>query len=66
MAQREEVIEYLGECELCGARMVEWTNRRTGKPFLGCSRYPDCNYTREIPESIKMRRAGAQLLPGLE
>lgn len=29
-------------CPKCGARMVSCISRNSGKPFLGCSNYPDC------------------------
>lgn len=35
-------------CPRCGKPMRERHNRRTGKPFLGCSGFPECRGTREI------------------
>ncbi len=35
-------------CPRCGSRMLARTNRATGDPFLGCSRFPDCRGTRPI------------------
>lgn len=32
----------------CGQHMVRRTNRSTGQPFWGCSRYPTCTGTRNI------------------
>lgn len=34
------------------------TNRATGHQFLGCPNYPECTYTRGIPEEWLMRAAG--------
>lgn len=45
-------------CPTCGSPMVERTNRQNGSTFLGCSRYPECEATAPIPESVKLRRAG--------
>lgn len=37
-----------GVCPRCGAPLVERTAKSTGKKFLGCSRYPECRFTKEI------------------
>lgn len=37
------------KCPLCGGRLVQRTAKRgerAGKPFIGCSNYPKCRYTR--------------------
>lgn len=34
------------------------TNRANGNQFLGCPNWPECEYTRPIPEAWKMRAAG--------
>ena len=52
-------------CRACGSPTVERTNTQNGSRFLGCSDYPTCKETREIPAFIAMRRAGALELPGL-
>lgn len=36
-------------CPRCRAEMVERTNKQTGNRFLGCSRYPRCTGTRNLP-----------------
>lgn len=38
--------------------LVVKTNRATDHQFLGCPNYPECDYTRGIPEEWKMREAG--------
>lgn len=44
--------ELLDEtCPKCGSQLV-YRNSRFGK-FIGCSRYPDCDYTRPITLGIK-------------
>ena len=55
-------------CPECGPAtpLIERTNSVNGSTFLGCSRYPECTYTRSIPESWRMRRAGEATLPGFE
>jgi hypothetical protein len=39
------------ECMNCGARMVIRTRRRDGIRFLGCTRFPKCRYTKELPQN---------------
>lgn len=58
--------EPLGYCPECRAELVERINSGTGEAFLGCRRWPDCRYTRPLPESIKLRRAGHPVFPGFE
>ena len=43
---KHEIVEEAGPCPECGAGLV----RRWSKngPFLGCSKYPDCTYTRPL------------------
>lgn len=55
-------------CPGCGptVRLVIRINRQTGHEFLGCPRWPGCGYTEPLPESIRLRRAGARELPGFE
>ena len=38
-----------GVCERCGAPMMRRIRKRDGKPFLGCSKFPYCRNTREMP-----------------
>jgi ssDNA-binding Zn-finger/Zn-ribbon topoisomerase 1 len=46
-------------CPDCGdAKLIVRTNRLSGHQFLGCPRWPECEYTREIPEAWLMRAAG--------
>lgn len=50
------------KCPKCKADMEIKTNRETGKEFLGCTGWrpgnEGCNHTEQLPESIKLRRAG--------
>jgi len=39
-------------------KLIVKTNRNNGNQFLGCPNYPDCNYTRGIPEAWIMRANG--------
>ena len=39
--------------------LVVRTNRQNGQQFLGCPNWPECDYTRPIPDCIKMRLSGA-------
>lgn len=42
----------------CLGTLVVRTNKQSGGDFLGCNRWPECDYTRPLTEDIKMRRAG--------
>ena len=66
------------ECPRCRSRLaadpewrgrvgtvVERVNRATDVPFLGCSRWPDCEWTMPLPAAEVMRRAGNAELPGM-
>jgi ssDNA-binding Zn-finger/Zn-ribbon topoisomerase 1 len=46
--------------------MLKRRNKATGGLFYGCSRWPFCKETAEIPEREKMLAAGAAELPGFE
>ena len=39
------------ECPFCGAAMVVRTRGRDGRAFLGCTRYPNCSGSWDVPES---------------
>ena len=43
-------------------RLVVRRNRNNGNQFLGCPNWPDCSYTKGIPESWRMERAGQKKL----
>ena len=50
LAEKEERIKR-GLCPRCGAPLVVRTAKKgpnAGSQFLGCSRYPDCKYTKNI------------------
>ncbi len=50
LAEKEERLEK-GLCPRCGAPLVVRTAKKgpnAGSRFLGCSRYPDCRYTKNI------------------
>jgi len=50
--EKSEPVEQLDEqCPKCGNTLV-YRNSRYGK-FIGCSKYPDCDYTRPITLGIK-------------
>lgn len=53
-------------CPECGAAVVERTNKASGDPFWGCSAWPKCTWTQEIPADVWMRRQGASPLPGFD
>jgi len=47
-------------CPNCenSVNLIVKTNRLSDHQFLGCPNYPQCDYTRNIPEEWKMRDAG--------
>lgn len=47
-------------CPQCNPprKLIVKTNRHTDHQFLGCPNYPECNYTRGIPEEWIMRASG--------
>lgn len=47
--EREERLEAKAKDhdKRCGAPLKKRVNRNTGEPFMGCSTYPLCRYTRE-------------------
>ena len=50
LAEKEERLEK-GLCPRCGAPLVVRTAKKgsnAGSQFLGCSRYPDCRYTKNL------------------
>jgi len=49
-------------CPECGGKMLVKENRHTGHQFLGCPRWPDCNHTEKIPESMIMKATGQKEL----
>ena len=58
--------ERAGTCPACGGTLIVRIRRRDNKEFLGCDRYPDCVWTGPLTAWLELRRAGAQILPGLE
>lgn len=57
-----EMATIVKHCPRCGQPLTERTNRESGEPFLGCSAYPTCKHTEELPESVRLRRAGQPTL----
>lgn len=53
-------------CKVCGptVKMIVKESSINGMQFLGCPNYPNCRYTEEITEDIKLELAGFQRLPG--
>ena len=51
-------------CPMCkdGTTVIVKTNKINGNQFLGCPKYPECDYTRPIPEAWKMRAQGQEEL----
>lgn len=49
-------------CPKCGSKLIVRTNRANESQFLGCPRWPECQHTEPIPESIRMRLQGQPTL----
>jgi 5-methylcytosine-specific restriction endonuclease McrA len=60
------VVAILKECPECGGELQVRKNKATKDEFLGCERWPRCTHTEPVPESVRMRLAGAPILPGFE
>ena len=45
-------------CPKCGNLLIVKTNRVSEHQFLGCPNWPECDYTRGIPEAWIMRAQG--------
>jgi len=44
-AEKREDTIIVGKCPKCGGDLVVKYNRKTGKRFVGCSSWPNCNVT---------------------
>ena len=53
-------------CPVCGHLLHIRMNHETGHEFLGCSTWPDCDHTEEVPQDILMDRLGEDRAPRLE
>ncbi len=53
-------------CPDCGDHLVVRENRQNGSEFIGCSNWPRCTHTEELPERLRLIAMGAQQLPGFE
>ncbi|PXF50570.1 MAG: DNA topoisomerase I [Candidatus Methanophagaceae archaeon] len=42
--------KIVGTCPECGANLF-WATSRRGKRFIGCSNYPECNFSLPLPPS---------------
>ena len=62
-----QLRETAKACPKCGpaTRLVIQTNSLTNAKFLGCSEYPKCKYTEQLPADIEMKSTGALPMPGL-
>ncbi len=52
--------EVKADCEKCSAPMV--VKRGRFGPFLACTRYPDCKFTKAIPVGVDCPKCGADLV----
>lgn len=55
-------------CPKCGpaTRLVIRKNKRLKTEFLGCENWPECDYTRELPEHVRMEALGQPTLFSVE
>ncbi|MBI4125770.1 MAG: type I DNA topoisomerase, partial [Deltaproteobacteria bacterium] len=52
--------EIKGECEKCQSPMI--VKRGRFGPFLACSAYPDCKFTKAIPVGVNCPKCGGELV----
>lgn len=46
-------------CPECGdGEMIVRQNRQTDEFFLGCSNYPSCKHSQNLPEELRLRALG--------
>jgi ssDNA-binding Zn-finger/Zn-ribbon topoisomerase 1 len=45
--QREKNPQVFTKCPQCGNQLVVRKNRENGELFLGCSKYPECKFTKK-------------------
>ena len=50
-------------CPECGQPLTPRTDA-SGTEILGCSNWPDCNYTEPIPQDVLLRRQNHPTIPG--
>ena len=44
-----------GRCPRCGSLLTSRTNRKLGISFLGCSKFPKCRFSKDLPEQERVR-----------
>ena len=49
-AARSKPVATDRVCPDCGAKLIIRTGRRG--PFLGCSKYPECKHTEDVPPDL--------------
>ena len=51
-------------CPNCGpnTKLIVKTVHKTGRQFLGCPTWPDCNHTQGIPDEWIMKASGQKSL----
>src|SRR3989338_5221918 len=52
--------EIKGECEKCNAPLL--VKRGRFGPFLACSRYPECKFTKAIPVGVNCPKCSSDLV----
>ena len=57
-------MEIVKDCPECGESMLVRENAETNEEVIGCSQYPKCRYTEELPIYLKLRAMGSPTLPG--
>ncbi len=54
-------------CPTCGEGRLSMRTARSGGAFIGCSRYPECRYTRPFgPPGMEGEQSGAERMLGVE
>lgn len=62
----DQTPRFVIDCRECGRPMCERVNSGNSSRFLGCSGFPDCKHTEQLPEYLTLLRSGAPQLPGME
>jgi DNA topoisomerase-1 len=46
--------KFVGECPKCGGNLKIIRSKKTGKRFIGCDNFPDCNCSYPLPQGGKI------------
>ena len=58
---QKEPARHFGRCPRCDGWLIRRYRRRDRKPFKGCTAYPSCTFTEDLPKGARaQKRSGPQ------